>query len=251
MSGPELFVVCPSCGSEVSPYVTECPYCGTRVRKRAPKLERGAPIPPKKPRLPPLRSGEIPGIGARPLGKPYATIVLVALSLLGLLIVTLVVEPLWDAGKYGQVAYTPFLYPNVWYQLAVVLPLGLFGWLLETRHGPLLVLALFLAFGIGASAAAIALGGSDVVAGAPGAALAMIAVWAVPDLQRMRRGNPYDGDLLGAAVMALVIAFMPLVVTDVKVGALEMADASSIASWIGALGGAAIGLLLSRTAAAR
>src|ERR671921_43274 len=39
-SGPDLFVVCKSCGSEVSPYVTECPYCGTRLRKRAPKLER-------------------------------------------------------------------------------------------------------------------------------------------------------------------------------------------------------------------
>ena len=40
MAGPELSVVCKSCGSEVSPYVTECPYCGTRLRKRAPKLER-------------------------------------------------------------------------------------------------------------------------------------------------------------------------------------------------------------------
>ena len=40
-SGPDLFVVCKSCGSEVSPYITECPYCGTRLRKRAPKLERG------------------------------------------------------------------------------------------------------------------------------------------------------------------------------------------------------------------
>ncbi len=37
---PELSVVCKSCGSEVSPYVTECPYCGHRLRKRAPKLER-------------------------------------------------------------------------------------------------------------------------------------------------------------------------------------------------------------------
>ena len=41
MAGPELSVVCRSCGSEVSPYVTECPYCGQRLRKRAPKLERG------------------------------------------------------------------------------------------------------------------------------------------------------------------------------------------------------------------
>jgi uncharacterized OB-fold protein len=32
--GADLFVVCKNCGSEVSPYVTECPYCGQRVRKR-------------------------------------------------------------------------------------------------------------------------------------------------------------------------------------------------------------------------
>ena len=40
MSAPELSVVCKNCGSEVSPYVTECPYCGQRLRKRAPELER-------------------------------------------------------------------------------------------------------------------------------------------------------------------------------------------------------------------
>ena len=37
VSQPDLFVVCKNCGSEVSPYVTECPYCGQRVRKRAPE----------------------------------------------------------------------------------------------------------------------------------------------------------------------------------------------------------------------
>src|SRR5205809_5578802 len=40
MAAPELTVVCKNCGAEVSPYVTECPYCGTRLRRRAPKLER-------------------------------------------------------------------------------------------------------------------------------------------------------------------------------------------------------------------
>ena len=40
MAETELSVVCKNCGAEVSPYVTECPYCGTRLRKRAPKLER-------------------------------------------------------------------------------------------------------------------------------------------------------------------------------------------------------------------
>jgi len=34
----DLNVVCKNCGSEVSPYITECPYCGQRLRKRAPKL---------------------------------------------------------------------------------------------------------------------------------------------------------------------------------------------------------------------
>ncbi|WP_320671029.1 rhomboid family intramembrane serine protease [Patulibacter defluvii] len=36
----ELFTVCRSCGQQVSSFVTECPYCGTRLRRRAPRLER-------------------------------------------------------------------------------------------------------------------------------------------------------------------------------------------------------------------
>jgi rRNA maturation endonuclease Nob1 len=43
-SSPDLFVVCKNCGSEVSPYITECPYCGTRLRKRAPKIERDGTV---------------------------------------------------------------------------------------------------------------------------------------------------------------------------------------------------------------
>ncbi len=54
MSETELSVICKNCGSEVSPYVTECPYCGARLRKRAPKLERrgdgaGGEAPPARP----------------------------------------------------------------------------------------------------------------------------------------------------------------------------------------------------------
>ena len=51
MSETELRVICKNCGSEVSPYVTECPYCGARLRKRAPKLERrGDALEAKPPR---------------------------------------------------------------------------------------------------------------------------------------------------------------------------------------------------------
>src|SRR5690349_17217562 len=68
-SGPDLYLVCKSCGAEVSPYITECPYCGTRIQKRAPKLDRGG-VPRagrrgrSRPQLPRLRPGEIPGIRA-------------------------------------------------------------------------------------------------------------------------------------------------------------------------------------------
>ena len=40
MAEVDLNVVCKNCGSEVSPYITECPYCGQRLRKRAPKLRQ-------------------------------------------------------------------------------------------------------------------------------------------------------------------------------------------------------------------
>src|SRR3954447_16467469 len=91
--GAELFVVCKNCQSEVSPYVTECPYCGHRVRKRAPKIERGGAKPAREPRgargrrgrtatargprLGRLRPGEIPGLRADGLTRPWATILAV------------------------------------------------------------------------------------------------------------------------------------------------------------------------------
>src|SRR2546427_8114560 len=86
-SGPDLSLVCKSCGAEVSPYITECPYCGARVQKRAPKLDRGGvPRAPKRsrsrPHLPRLRPGEIPGI--RPDRRPWASWLLV----LGTVLVT-------------------------------------------------------------------------------------------------------------------------------------------------------------------
>src|SRR6058998_1252510 len=86
--GADLFIVCKNCSSEVSPYVTECPYCGQRVRKRAPKIERGAPAEeprarrrrPRAPTLGRLRRDEIPGIALET--RPYATIVLIVVALL-------------------------------------------------------------------------------------------------------------------------------------------------------------------------
>jgi hypothetical protein len=64
--------------AEVSPYITECPYCGNALRKRAPKLERGGAEgrqgAAQRPSLAALRRGRCPGSAAS--GGPYATIAL-------------------------------------------------------------------------------------------------------------------------------------------------------------------------------
>ncbi|MCW2995121.1 MAG: rhomboid family intrarane serine protease [Conexibacter sp.] len=245
---PDLFVVCKKCGSEVSPYITECPYCGTRLRKRAPKIDRrageAAPRPQRRavrPTLSPLRTNEIPGIRGDPTGRPNATYALLLLSLVGFLVLPFVadrdlglVDLHSDAWKYVVPA---FVYPNAWYQLATLLAIGVFGWRLELRHGPVLVVALFLACGLGGNAIAAAVNVDDYIFGAPGAALGMIAAWALPDLMRLRRGVEHDGDLLGALVIGVTVAVMPAVVYG----------ASAVAGFAGLLLGALAGLMLLRT----
>lgn len=234
MSGrPELFVVCPSCGSEVSPYVTECPYCGARVRKRAPKLDHPAGREPQQRRGRPVRASS---------GRPWATIAIVALSLLGLLIVRMVIEPLGIlAGDWQRLVWAPFTYVNVWYQLAVLVPVAVFGALLERRHGPVLVLVLFAFCGVGASAFALAVGLQVALLGAPGAAIGLLAAWALPDIERARRGQDYDGDLLGTAVLAVAVLSLTLVVPE----------ADPVATVAGMAGGIVAGLGLSRGSAQR
>lgn len=250
---PDLFVVCKKCGSEVSPYITECPYCGTRLRKRAPKIERdGGEARPKEPRRParrpslgPLRKGEIPGLKGDAFGRPTATIVLVLLSLFGYLALAFV-EPVEVAlselgGEPWRILASAFIYDDVWVQLPVLLAVGIFGWRLELRHGPVLVVVLFLLCGIGGNVVAAELEPNPLLLGAPGAALGLLACWALPDLLRQRRGEDHDGDLLGTLVIALVLGFLPLASEQV----------SALATTVGLVVGAAAGVLLLRTEANR
>ncbi|HEU4974987.1 MAG TPA: rhomboid family intramembrane serine protease [Baekduia sp.] len=253
MAGPpDLFVVCKKCGSEVSPYITECPYCGTRLRKRAPKIDRRAgeaePRAAKRtlrPSLSPLRTNEIPGIRGEAFGRPTATIVILALSLF--MFVVLAFIPSGDVALNAlstdvwRYATASFAYPDVWYQLAVLLAIGIFGWRLEARHGPLVVIALYLVCGVGGDAIANAAGTDDLVFGAPGAAMGMLAAWALPDLLRARRGIDHDGDLLGTGVIFGVLALLPAVTWY----------ASAVATFSGLALGLVAGALLLRTAAAR
>src|SRR5919108_802908 len=241
-SGPDLFVVCKKCGSEVSPYITECPYCGTRLRKRAPKLERGGVAKEPKatrrrrPSLGRLKPGEIPGI--RPDRRPYATILLVVASVL----VTLGARAdLWEVDRlillfnttdeYYRTVTTLFVYGQTGYEIVALGAVFLFGWLLERRHGWWAPLLLFLAGGAGGMFLAIA--GDDVglvTTGANGAALALLGAWAMRDVFGRRRGVEDDSDLLGALAIAAVLILLPL--------------ASTEASALAGLGGGIIGVVL-------
>ena len=257
MSHPDLFVVCKSCGSEVSPYVTECPYCGTRLRKRAPKIERegGVPKPPRaarrrlgrrkegagaSPRLSRLRPNEIPGIRIErdPSARPWATILLVLLTFgvyIALAFVTdadLTLTAL-DGDPWRYVT-APFLNENGWAQFASVVGVGLFGGLLERRHGSLVVLLVFALCGIGGVAASEAIMPDESYFGTYGAALGLLAAWSIPVLLGRRRGHEDEADLLGVAVIAAVLVLIPVAV-----------DASMLVAGCGLAIGVVCGLGLS------
>jgi membrane associated rhomboid family serine protease len=245
-SGPDLFVVCKKCGSEVSPYITECPYCGTRLRKRAPKLERGGIREPKAPRrhrtLSRLKPGEIPGIRAE--RRPYATIALVLASI----VLTLGARAdVWEVDKlllssgttdeYYRTVTTLFLYGQTGVEVACLSAIFLFGWLLERRHGPWAPLLVFVLGGAGGNF--LAIGADDVgfiTAGGNGAALALLAAWAMRDVLGRRRGIEDDSDLLGALAIAAVLILLPLASDDL----------SALAGLGGGIVGVILGLLLAR-----
>jgi membrane associated rhomboid family serine protease len=245
-SGPDLFVVCKKCGSEVSPYITECPYCGTRLRKRAPKIERGGGVKerksPKRRTLSRLKPGEIPGIRAE--RRPYATILLVLASI----VVTLG----WNAGlwtyenlalapsvddEYYRTVTTLFIYRGTGYEVIALGAVFLFGWLLERRHGPWAPLLVFVL--CGAAGNFLAIVGEDLgvaTLGANGAALGLLAAWAMRDVLGRRRGLEDDSDLLGALAIAAVLILLPL----------ASEDASALAGLGGGVAGVILGVLLAR-----
>ena len=243
MTEPDLFVVCKNCSSEVSPYVTECPYCGQRVRKRAPKIEKEGATEPRgrrsrAPSLPKLRRDEIPGIAVET--RPWATIALIAVAgLVTLALRTGEVSPL-DLGVFNssyeewwRLLVTPFVHQNLGYLFVAMVAVGVFGTHLERRFGSPAPVLIFMGAGLAGAAASVAL---DVypALGANGAALGLLCAWLAEDRRAARRGDDRENDLIGVYVIAAALVL------------LSVADdtASIVAAAAGAAAGSFAGLVL-------
>jgi hypothetical protein len=239
-SGADLFVVCKQCGSEVSPYITECPYCGNRLRRRAPKLPRPGEKVVESPRRAGLgkllggtRGTRTEARGTRRAAltstsrwastRPYATIALVASACAIYVIVAAEPAVYVKAGILGQVEgdwWKVLTYQFVYfpghtgvYTLVAVGAVGLFGWLVEQRHGPGAVVMIFLGAGVSGALVALAVYPLPLISGANAGALGLLGAWAVPDLMALRAGDYYEGDLLGTGAFAVLLLLLPFAAT--------------------------------------
>ncbi len=223
MSETELSVICKNCGSEVSPYVTECPYCGTRLRKRAPKLERrgdaleARPRRRKRPRLLRRRQRE-----ATSTFRPYATMavilgsaaLLLAQKATGEEIATFggLVVPISD--QWWRFLTAPFAYLDVGYLFVVAVGLAIFGTGLERRLGTAPTAILLLACGslgmLVASGIAHAQGDVEVIAGGNGMALGAVAAWFAIRRAEANHAIDDDYDAIGVVVAAAVLLALPI-----------------------------------------
>jgi membrane associated rhomboid family serine protease len=254
-SSPELSVVCRSCGSEVSPYVTECPYCGTRLRKRAPKLERhGDELKARESRRDRRRRRATARRGGRrslaiEARRPYVTAAAILIPAILVVVERATNLTVYDLGAIvGPVAgdswrylAAPFVYDDLGYLFVVGVAIALFLPAVEQRTGPIAAALLVLACGVLSMLAAAGIDsalsdGIPIAAGGNGIALGVLGAW-LALRERERRVDPTaEYDQLAVAVAAAVLLLLPLVEDY----------ASPWAGVAGALAGFALGLAASR-----
>jgi hypothetical protein len=190
----------------------------------------------------PLRAAPRRGLarwaqGSRAAFRPYATIVLVVLGAGAWVVVharpvlyaeMAIIGPLH--GDWWKLLTSQFAYLNGLYAFVTLVAVAIFGWLLESSRGPVVVLALFLGAGAAGALAASAVYPEPVVSGGNAAALGLLAAWSAPDLRAVRAGFYYEGDLLGTGAIAAVLLAIPFALPE--------------ASWLAGVAGGAIGLLM-------
>jgi membrane associated rhomboid family serine protease len=214
--------------------VTECPYCGTRLRKRAPKLERqGDELAPHETRRQRRRRERaerrerrtrariLVGEGERRYAVLAAILgpaLLVLVQRAGDLPVTdvgAIVGPV--EGEWWRYLAAPFAYPDVGYLFVVSIGIAIFGAAVEARLGMIATAILIVACGalgmLAADGIESAIGGDGLLtaAGGNGIALGLLAAWAVLRAGEMRGDPTAETEVIGAAVAAAVLIMLPLV----------------------------------------
>jgi membrane associated rhomboid family serine protease/DNA-directed RNA polymerase subunit RPC12/RpoP len=251
-SSPELSVVCKNCGAEVSPYVTECPYCGTRLRKRAPKLERvGDEVRLREGRRDrrrrraaqrrDRRGDRLTFLSDRPVATiaaiavPAAVLVVERASSLTVFDLGAIVGPVTD--EWWRYLAAPFVYDDLGYLFACCLALAIFLPGIEARVGAVPTVLLVLGCGALGMLAADGLDsafgdGITVAAGGNGIALGALGAWVVMRDAERRADPTEEYERVAVAVAAAVLLLLPLVE--------DFAD--PWAGLVGGLVGAACGL---------
>jgi membrane associated rhomboid family serine protease len=225
MSETELSVICKNCGSEVSPYVTECPYCGARLRKRAPKLERrgdGLEAKPRRrsrPRI--IRRRKRADAPAAPF-RPYATMAAILAPAALLLVQKASGNSLTTYGglivpvddEWWRFLVAPFAYADVGYLFVVAIGLAIFATGLERRLGTVATGTLLIACGslgvLAASGVANAVDQVEVIAGGNGMALGALAAWFALRRSEANGAVDDDYDTIGVIVAAAVLLALPI-----------------------------------------
>ncbi len=224
MSETELSVICKNCGSEVSPYVTECPYCGARLRKRAPKLERRGDALEARPRR---RASRLRGrLRNRAVGavteRTYATWAAIGASAALLIVQKATGATLAQVGglevpfndQWWRLFTAPFAYVDVGYLFVIAIALVIFAAGVERRLGSVAAAVLLIACGalgmLAGTGVAEAEGGFALIGGGNGMALGAIAAWFAIRRSEARRAIDQDFDLIGVAVAAAVILLLPV-----------------------------------------
>jgi membrane associated rhomboid family serine protease len=214
--------------------VTECPYCGTRLRKRAPKLERqGDELTPHESRRQRRRRERaerrerrsrariLVGEGER----RYAVLAAILAPALLVLVQRAGDLPITDVGaivgpvesEWWRYLAAPFVYPDVGYLFAVSIGIAIFGVAVESRLGLIATAILIVACGalgmLAADGIESAIGGDNLLtaAGGNGIALGLLATWAVLRAGEMRADPTAETEVIGAAVAAAVLIMLPLV----------------------------------------
>lgn len=253
-AGPDLSVVCKSCGAEVSPYVTECPYCGTRLRKRAPRLERvGDEVRVREGRRDKrrrkaaerrARASERRERLSLTTDRPLATIAAVLVPAAILVVERATALTVLDfgaldaSGEWWRYLAASFVFDDVGFIFAYGVALAIFLTGIERRLGilPALALVLFAAVGgmLGGDALDTLFGDGVLFTwGGNGVALGALCAWTVIRESEFRANPEDEYSRVGVLVAAAVLLLVPL-----------LDDAAS--AWVGisgALAGTLFGLV--------